>query len=65
VQAAGECVVRWNGRAYHVVEPELIDEATARRTLGPVERLLAPLFAHQFVRLRYAPSSAGSAAGSA
>ena len=63
VQAAGECVVRWNGIAYHLVEPELIDEATGRRALGPIERLLAPLFARQFVRLRYAPSSAGSVAG--
>ena len=60
VQAAGECVVRWNGTAYHLVEPELIDEATARRALGRVERLLAPLFARQFVHLRYAPSSAGA-----
>ncbi|HEX6799309.1 MAG TPA: nitroreductase family deazaflavin-dependent oxidoreductase [Ktedonobacterales bacterium] len=64
VQAAGECVVRWNGTVYHVVEPELLDEATGRRALGPVERLLAPLFARQFVHLRYAPSSAGSVAGS-
>ncbi len=59
VQAAGECVVRWNGTTYHLVEPELIDEATGRRALGRVERMLAPLFARQFVRLRYAPSSAG------
>jgi deazaflavin-dependent oxidoreductase (nitroreductase family) len=58
VLAAGECVIRWNGAAYHVVEPELIDSATARQALGRVERLLAPLFAHQFVRLRLAPSRA-------
>lgn len=62
VRAAGECVIRWNGTAYHVVAPELIDAATGRRALGPVERLLAPLFARQFVRLRYAPSHAGSVA---
>ena len=60
VLAAGECVIRWNGAAYHVVEPELIDEATGRQALGRVERMLAPLFAHQFVRLRYAPSRASS-----
>lgn len=63
VRAAGECVIRWNGAVYHVVAPELIDEVTGRQALGPVERLLAPLFARQFVRLRYAPSSAGSVAG--
>jgi deazaflavin-dependent oxidoreductase (nitroreductase family) len=61
VAAAGECVIRWNGAAYHVVAPELMDPATARQSLGPVERMLAPLFAHQFVRLRLAPSRARSA----
>lgn len=60
VRAAGECIVRWNGTSYHLVAPELIDEATARRALGPVERLLAPLFARQYAHLRYAPSSANS-----
>jgi deazaflavin-dependent oxidoreductase (nitroreductase family) len=58
VLAAGECVIRWNGVAYHVVEPELIDSATARQALGRVERMLAPLFSKQFVRLRLAPSRA-------
>ena len=62
VHAAGECVVRWNGTTYHLVEPVLIDEATGRRALGRVERLLAPLFARQFVHLRYAPASAGGVA---
>jgi len=55
VLAAGGCVIRWNGVAYHVVEPELIDWATARLALHPVERMLAPLFSKQFVRLRLAP----------
>lgn len=62
VLAAGECVIRWNGVAYHVVEPELIDWATARQALGRVERMLAPLFASQFVRLRLASSPARGAA---
>ncbi len=62
VLAAGECVIRWNGVAYHVIEPELVDWATARLALGRVERMLAPLFARQFVRLRLAPADAGSAA---
>jgi deazaflavin-dependent oxidoreductase (nitroreductase family) len=60
VQAAGECVIRWNGVAYHVFEPELVDWPTARQAFGPVERLLAPLFARQFVRLRQAPSGRSS-----
>jgi deazaflavin-dependent oxidoreductase (nitroreductase family) len=58
VQVAGECVIRWDGVAYHVVEPELVDWATARQAFGPVERTLAPLFARQFVRLRQVPSDA-------
>jgi deazaflavin-dependent oxidoreductase (nitroreductase family) len=62
VLAAGECVIRWNGVAYHVVEPELVDWATARLALSPVARMLAPLFAKQFVRLRLAPADAGGAA---
>lgn len=61
VLAAGECVIRWNGVAYHVVEPELVDWTTARLALGRVERMLAPLFAKQFVRLRLASADAGSA----
>lgn len=61
VLAAGECVIRWNGVAYHVVEPELIEWATARLALGRVARALAPLFSKQFVRLRLAPSDASGA----
>ena len=60
VRAAGECIIRWDGAAYHVVEPELVDWATARQTFGRVERMLAPLFARQFVRLRLAPSPTSS-----
>ena len=61
VLAAGECVIRWNGAAYHVIEPELVDWAMARLALSRVERMLAPLFAKQFVRLRLAPADAGRA----
>lgn len=63
VQAAGECVIRWNGTAYHVVEPEPIDEATAQRALSPIARILAPLFARQFVHLRDAPLPADGVVG--
>jgi deazaflavin-dependent oxidoreductase (nitroreductase family) len=56
VQAAGECVIRWNGDAYHLVEPELMDSATAMAAFPRFQRMLAPLFARQYVRLRLAPS---------
>ena len=58
VQAAGECVIRWNGIAYHVVEPVIVNWATVRPAFRRVERLLAPLFAQRFVLLRRAPSPA-------
>jgi deazaflavin-dependent oxidoreductase (nitroreductase family) len=62
VVAAGECVLRWNGTAYALAEPELLDLATARPALGRVVRLLAPLFARQFVRLRRRSTHGSSAA---
>jgi len=52
VMAAGECVLHWNGAAYALAEPEVVDLAAARPALGRVVRMLAPLFARQFVRLR-------------
>jgi deazaflavin-dependent oxidoreductase (nitroreductase family) len=58
VLAAGGCVIRWKGVDYPVVEPEIIDWATARPAFSPVLRVLAPLFGiEQFVRLRHAPTS--------
>ncbi len=58
VRAAGGCVIRWNGAEYPVVEPEVVDWATARSACYPVERLLMPLIGiKQFVRLRHAPAS--------
>jgi len=58
VLAAGGCVIRWNGAAYPVVEPEVVDWANARGACYPVERLLMPLIGiEQFVRLRHAPAS--------
>lgn len=62
VQAAGGCTIRWNGAAYHVVEPEIIGWETAKPTFSRIERIFAPLFASQFVRLRRAPSRATSEA---
>jgi len=61
VLAAGECVIHWNGVAYHVVEPELVDWETARQVLNWTGRLLAPLFSKQFVQLRLLRSHIGTA----
>src|SRR5262249_53090979 len=61
VLAAGGCVIRWNGDAYHVAEPELVDWATAQKTLGRFSSMLAPIFSKQFVHLRRVPAPADSA----
>ena len=58
VQAAGRCVIRWNGVDYPVVEPEIVDWSIARSAFSPVERMLVPLMGiHQFVRLRHAQAN--------
>jgi len=55
VRAAGGCVIRWKGMAYQVVEPEVVDWATARPAFYRLERVLVPLLGiEQFVRLRHA-----------
>jgi deazaflavin-dependent oxidoreductase (nitroreductase family) len=56
VQAAGGCVIRWKGVNYAVIEPVVVDWATARSAFYPVERVVMPLIGvEQFVRLRHAP----------
>src|SRR5919201_722126 len=30
VRAAGECTIRWKGRSYSLVQPEVLDSATAQ-----------------------------------
>jgi deazaflavin-dependent oxidoreductase (nitroreductase family) len=63
VQAAGECMIRWNGVDYHVVEPQLVDWATARPAFNRLERLQVPLLGvRQFVRLRRSPAEERRAA---
>ncbi len=55
VRAAGGCRIRWHGADYLVVEPTVVDWATARSAFTPRQRALAPLFgAERFVRLRRA-----------
>jgi deazaflavin-dependent oxidoreductase (nitroreductase family) len=43
VRAAGECVIRWKGRKYRMVQPELIAPAIARHKFG--------IFAQAFVKV--------------
>ncbi len=58
VQAAGACVIRWKGADYPVIEPTVVDWATARPVFYPIERVLVPLIGiEQFVRMRNAPAS--------
>ncbi len=58
IQAAGECIIRWKGIQYAVIEPEVVDRAAARAAFSPLERALLPLIGvEQFVRVRYASTS--------
>lgn len=58
IQAAGTCTVQWKGVPYTVVQPAVIDRATARPAFSLIERALLPLIGvQQFVRLQHAPAS--------
>lgn len=57
VQAAGGCVIRWRGAEYPMVEPEVVDWATARSAFSLVERIALQLLGITgFARLQHAPS---------
>jgi hypothetical protein len=52
VLAAGECIVRWNGRDWHATAPEIIEKADAVAAFGPFPRFtlrFVPI--HRFLRL--------------
>ena len=55
VRAAGECVIRWKGRDYPLVQPELIDDpAAAGAGFGALERaLMTRLGIGHCLRLRH------------
>jgi hydroxylaminobenzene mutase len=55
VRAAGECIIRWKGRDYPMVQPELIDDPTAARaSFGAFERaMMTRLGIEQCLRLRH------------
>jgi hypothetical protein len=58
VQAAGGCVIRWKGADYPLIEPEVVDWATARPAFYPLERVVIPVIGiEHFVQLRNAPTS--------
>ena len=55
LMAVGECGVRWNGREWRAVEPEIIDKTEAVKAFGRVARfLLRYLPVKRFIRLRRA-----------
>lgn len=61
VMAAGACQVTYRGRRYSLVEPELIDYATARTAFPRYERgLLWLIGINEYLRLRIAPVSSTS-----
>jgi deazaflavin-dependent oxidoreductase (nitroreductase family) len=55
VKAAGECVIRWKGRDYPMVQPELIDDpAVAGASFSATERaFITRLRIKHFLRLHY------------
>jgi deazaflavin-dependent oxidoreductase (nitroreductase family) len=59
LRAAGGGVVRWNGRAYPVADPVVIDRAAARRWFGRFAWLPVTLGGfRRFVRVRHAAPQA-------
>lgn len=66
VRAAGGCTIRWNGAAYAVVDPVVVDWPAARPAFSPLVRVLVPwLGIERFVRVRHAEAGAPGAATSA
>ena len=54
VRAAGRCVVRWKGRDYPLVQPEVVDAAAARAAFGSTTQALLPrLGIRQCLRLHH------------
>lgn len=57
ILAAGTCTIQWKGAQYTLVQPEVIERATARPAFSLIERALLPLIGvQQFVRLQHAPA---------
>ncbi|HKV83089.1 MAG TPA: hypothetical protein VJN88_00940 [Ktedonobacterales bacterium] len=61
VRAAGGCTITWNGDEYLLVDPEIVDWATAKLAFRRTERALMSAFGiRQFVRLRGATNQESS-----
>jgi hypothetical protein len=55
VLAAGGCALRWKGRDYATVDPEIVDWSTARPLVGSLLRAIIPVVGiKSFLRLREA-----------
>jgi deazaflavin-dependent oxidoreductase (nitroreductase family) len=53
VKAAGECIIRWKGRDYKMIQPELIAPARARASFGGITRAVVARFKiNHFLHLR-------------
>jgi deazaflavin-dependent oxidoreductase (nitroreductase family) len=59
VRAAGGCVIRWNGADYAVVDPIVVDLATAQPAFGRVERAMLPLMGIRWFALVRRADAAG------
>lgn len=58
VRAAGGCTIRWKGRDYVMVEPEVIDAAAAQKTFPALQWAGMRRFGiTQCLRLRAAPAA--------
>jgi deazaflavin-dependent oxidoreductase (nitroreductase family) len=63
LRAAGGCVIRWNGADYTVVDPVVLDWASARQAFSPFLRVAAPrLGIERFVRVRRVAAGANDPA---
>src|SRR5918912_1981399 len=47
VRAAGECTIRWKGRDYAMLRPEVLDTATAAAAFDPRQRDMMGALRHQ------------------
>jgi deazaflavin-dependent oxidoreductase (nitroreductase family) len=59
IEAAGECAIRWKGRDYREVDPQVVGWDRAKSAFNPAQRLVLRVARIKaFVQLRDAPASA-------
>jgi deazaflavin-dependent oxidoreductase (nitroreductase family) len=54
VRAAGGCLIRWKGRDYALVQPEVIDSSAAKEAFGAQSAALARFGITRCLQLHYA-----------